>query len=74
MPKSQIRVLCVDDYPLVREGIIRKVDLQPDMKVIATAVTGEEAVALFRQHRPDSERLNAVYKQMKPDYEKKKGK
>jgi DNA-binding NarL/FixJ family response regulator len=53
MAKSQIRVLCVDDHPLVREGIIRKVDLQPDMKVIATAVTGEEAVNLFRQHRPD---------------------
>lgn len=53
MAKSQIRVLCVDDHPLVREGIIRKIELQPDMKVIATAVTGEEAVGLFRQHRPD---------------------
>jgi len=48
MTKSQIRVLCVDDHPLVREGITRKVDLQPDMKVVATAVTGEEAVDLCR--------------------------
>lgn len=53
MTKSRIRILCVDDHPLVREGITRKIELQPDMQLVAAAVTGEEAIALFRQHRPD---------------------
>ena len=53
MGQARIRVLCVDDHPLVREGVMRKVELQPDMEVVATACTGEEAVALYRQHRPD---------------------
>ena len=48
-----IRVLCVDDHPLVREGITRKIDREPDMKVVASAATGEEALRLFKKHRPD---------------------
>jgi DNA-binding NarL/FixJ family response regulator len=51
--KPYIRILCVDDHPLVREGIARKIDRQPDMKVIGTASTGEEAIELFRRHHPD---------------------
>jgi two-component system, NarL family, response regulator len=51
--KSLIRILCVDDHPLVREGIARKIDRQPDMKVIGTASTGAEAIELFQRHRPD---------------------
>jgi DNA-binding NarL/FixJ family response regulator len=51
--KPHIRILCVDDHPLVREGIARKIDRQPDMKVIGTASSGEEAIELFRRHRPD---------------------
>jgi DNA-binding NarL/FixJ family response regulator len=50
---SAIRVLCVDDHPLVRDGVSRKIDLQPDMEVVATAATGEEAVRLYEQHHPD---------------------
>jgi DNA-binding NarL/FixJ family response regulator len=50
---AAIRVLCVDDHPLVRDGVSRKIDLQPDMEVVATAATGEEAVRLYHQHRPD---------------------
>jgi DNA-binding NarL/FixJ family response regulator len=53
MAKTQIRILCVDDHPLVLEGIIRKIELQPDMKVVGTAMTGEDALALFRKQRPD---------------------
>src|SRR5215471_328045 len=51
-PKT-IRVLCVDDHPLVREGVSRKIDLQPDMEVVATAASGEEAIQLYLKHRPD---------------------
>jgi DNA-binding NarL/FixJ family response regulator len=49
----KIRILCVDDHPLVREGVTRKLDLQQDMRVVAAASTGEEAIRLFAQHRPD---------------------
>jgi DNA-binding NarL/FixJ family response regulator len=48
-----IRVLCVDDHRLMREGIVHIVGLQPDIKVVAEASNGEEAVEQFRRHRPD---------------------
>jgi DNA-binding NarL/FixJ family response regulator len=48
-----IRVLCVDDHRIVREGIALIIDREPDMKVVASASTGEEAVVLFRRERPD---------------------
>jgi DNA-binding NarL/FixJ family response regulator len=50
---ARIRVMCVDDHPLVREGLTRKIALEPDMKVVATAATGEEALKLFQVHEPD---------------------
>ena len=48
-----IRVLCVDDHRLMREGIARIVGVQPDMTVVAEASNGEEAVEQFLRHRPD---------------------
>jgi two-component system NarL family response regulator len=53
MTTSTIRVLCVDDHRVVREGIASMVGRQPDMEVVAAAATGEESVELFRQYRPD---------------------
>ncbi len=53
MTAPAIRVLCVDDHRLMREGIVRVVGLQPDMLVVAQASNGEEAVEQFLQHRPD---------------------
>src|SRR5580693_4774010 len=48
-----IRVLVVDDHPLMRCGSIGEIDAQRDMKVIAEAGDGNEAIAAFRAHRPD---------------------
>jgi len=48
-----ISVLCVDDHPIVRDGLTSAISDQPDMVVIGEASTGEDAVALFKQHRPD---------------------
>jgi two-component system NarL family response regulator len=43
----------VDDHRIVREGIALIIGLQPDMSVVASASTGEEALTLFRRHHPD---------------------
>ena len=53
MVKAHIRVLCVDDHRIVREGIGLIIDRQPDMVVVGSAATGEEAVLLFMRERPD---------------------
>ena len=53
MDSTEIRVLCVDDHRIVREGIALIIARQPDMTVVGSAATGEEAVALFERHRPD---------------------
>jgi DNA-binding NarL/FixJ family response regulator len=48
-----IRVLIVDDHPLMRSGIAGEINAQRDMKVVAEAESGESALSLFRVHRPD---------------------
>ena len=53
MSGQVIRVLTVDDHPLLRSGITGAIMAQPDMTVVAEATDGDEAVALFRAHRPD---------------------
>jgi DNA-binding NarL/FixJ family response regulator len=50
---SPIRVLAVDDHPLVREGVAGLVGVQPDMTLVAQAANGREAIQQFRTHRPD---------------------
>jgi DNA-binding NarL/FixJ family response regulator len=50
---SPIRVLSVDDHPLLREGIAALVNAEPDMKLVAEASNGQEAIKQFRLHRPD---------------------
>jgi DNA-binding NarL/FixJ family response regulator len=50
---QRIRVLCVDDHRIVREGISLIIGRQPDMEVVGSAASGEESIALFRQHQPD---------------------
>jgi DNA-binding NarL/FixJ family response regulator len=48
-----IGVLSVDDHPLLREGIAALVNAESDMKLIAEATNGQEAIEKFRLHRPD---------------------
>ena len=50
---SLIRILTADDHPLLRKGIAALVNTEPDMKLIAEASNGQEAIERFRSHRPD---------------------
>jgi len=48
-----IRLLVVDDHPIMREGIAAVVTAEADIRVVAQAGDGREAIAAFEQHRPD---------------------
>jgi DNA-binding NarL/FixJ family response regulator len=50
---AQIRIFCVDDHPLMREGIAAIIRNEPDMLLVAEASNGREAIQGFREHRPD---------------------
>lgn len=53
MPNTPIRVLVVDDHPMIRAGLIATISPEPDMIVVASGSTGREAVEQFREHQPD---------------------
>lgn len=48
-----IRILAVDDHPILRKGLAALVNAEPDLKLIAEASNGKEAIAAFRAHQPD---------------------
>jgi len=51
--KGSIRIMAVDDHPLLRQGIAALIKTQPDMLLVGEACDGEEAVAQYRLHHPD---------------------
>jgi DNA-binding NarL/FixJ family response regulator len=50
---KKISVLAVDDHPLLREGIAAVIEGEEDIELAAEAASGQEAIHLFRVHRPD---------------------
>ena len=53
MTTKRIRILSVDDHPLLREGIAALIGTQPDMELIGEAASGSEAIQQFRKLQPD---------------------
>lgn len=50
---SAIRLLAVDDHPIYRAGLAALIAAYPDLKLIAEAANGQEAIEAYRKHRPD---------------------
>ncbi|BAS59663.1 MULTISPECIES: response regulator [Leptolyngbya] len=53
MLTKTIRILIADDHPIVSQGLVAILNDQPDMKVVAEATNGKEAIEQFRLHQPD---------------------
>jgi len=51
--EGSIRIMAVDDHPLLRQGIATLIESEEDIELVAEACDGEEAIAQFRLHRPD---------------------
>src|SRR6185436_17463472 len=51
--ETRIRILCVDDHPLLREAIAMMIQFQPDMVLVAEASNGTDAIRKFKEVRPD---------------------
>jgi DNA-binding NarL/FixJ family response regulator len=50
---KQIKIMTVDDHPILRQGIAALIADEPDMTLVAEATNGREAIQQFRAHHPD---------------------
>jgi DNA-binding NarL/FixJ family response regulator len=53
LPNEPIRILLIDDHPMIRVGLAATIEPEPDMTVVATASNGKEGLEQFRRHQPD---------------------
>jgi len=53
LPTKQIKILTVDDHPLLRQGIAAVIQGEKDMLIVGEASNGREAIQMFRSQRPD---------------------
>ena len=51
--ETKIRILIADDHFIVRSGLVSLIHSEPDMKVVAQAADGAQAIELYRKHQPD---------------------
>jgi DNA-binding NarL/FixJ family response regulator len=53
LSRAPIRILVIDDHPMIRAGLTATIEPEPDMTVVALAANGREGLEQFRVHRPD---------------------
>ena len=53
MSDNKIRIIVVDDQSVVRQGFVALINTVADMEVVAEGINGEQAIELYRQHKPD---------------------
>src|SRR5438034_7762463 len=63
-PKSKTRMIIADDHPLVRDGLRKLIETQPDFEVIAEAMDGVEAIERVQKLKPDILLLDVVMPRM----------
>jgi len=53
MPHNKIRVLVIDDHPMIRAGLIATIGSEPDLEIVSAAENGREGIERFRHYQPD---------------------
>lgn len=64
MSSHKIKLLIVDDHDIMRKGLVRLLQHEPDLHIVGTATNGHEAVAAARQERPDIILMDVVMEKM----------
>ena len=64
MPNAPVRILLVDDHPMIQAGLAATIGPESDMTVVGSAANGKEAVELYREHHPDITLMDLKMPQM----------